>query len=248
VLTDIQGLEDFMGDMDFKVAGTDKGITAIQMDIKIKGIDKPILEGALEKALTARLFILGKMNEVLSEPRAELSEYAPKITQFMIHPDKIREVIGPGGKMINKIIADTGVKIDLEDDGRVYILSADAEASAKARNIIEGIAKDVEVGDVYMGKVTRLMNFGAFVELAPGKEGMCRINNLDNKFVDKVEDVVKEGDEILVKVIEIDKQGRINLSRKAMLPKDENADSSDRPERRDRPDRRDRGRHPRDRR
>ncbi len=246
VLTDIQGLEDFMGDMDFKVAGTEKGITAIQMDIKIKGIDKPVLEGALEKARVARLFILGKMNEVLSEPRPELSVYAPKITQFSIDPEKIREVIGPGGKMINKIIADTGVKIDLEDDGRVYILSADAEASAKARKIIEGIAKDVEVGDVYMGKVTRLMNFGAFVELAPGKEGMCRINNLDNKFVEKVEDVVKEGDEILVKVIEIDKQGRINLSRKAMLPKDKDA-SADAPER-ERPERQDRGRRGRDRR
>jgi len=246
VLTDIQGLEDFMGDMDFKVAGTEKGITAIQMDIKIKGIDKPVLEGALEKARVARLFILGKMNEVLSEPRPELSVYAPKITQFSIDPEKIREVIGPGGKMINKIIADTGVKIDLEDDGRVYILSSDAEASAKARKIIEGIAKDVEVGDVYMGKVTRLMNFGAFVELAPGKEGMCRINNLDNKFVEKVEDVVKEGDEILVKVIEIDKQGRINLSRKAMLPKDKDA-SADAPER-ERPERQDRGRRGRDRR
>lgn len=256
VLTDIQGLEDFMGDMDFKVAGTTKGITAIQMDIKIKGIDRPILERALAQALDARLFILGKMNEVLAEPRKELSVYAPKITQFMIDPDKIREVIGPGGKMINKIIAETGVKIDLEDDGRVYILSADAEASAKARRIIEGIAKDVEVGDVYYGKVTRLMNFGAFVELAPGKEGMCRINNLDHNFVEKVEDVVKEGDEIWVKVIEIDKQGRINLSRKVLLPKPEGADAEraerrerdgrgDRGDRGDRPPRRDHGDRPR---
>lgn len=242
VLTDIQGLEDFMGDMDFKVAGTTKGITAIQMDIKIKGIDKEILEGALAKAHTARMFILGKMNEVLSAPKPELSAYAPKITQFMIDPEKIREVIGPGGKMINKIIAETGVKIDLEDDGRVYILSSDAEASAKARRLIEGIAKDIEVGDVYLGRVTRIMNFGAFVELAPGKEGMCRINNLDNKFVDKVEDVVKEGDEILVKVIEIDKQGRINLSRKILLPKSAEG-SGDRPERSERPERHDRPDH-----
>ena len=218
VLTDIQGLEDFMGDMDFKVAGTTKGITAIQMDIKIKGIDKPILERALAQAHDARLFILDKMNEVLAAPREHLSVYAPKITQFSIDPEKIREVIGSGGKTINKIIADTGVKIDLEDDGRVYILSADEEASKKARTIIEGIARDIQVGDVFYGKVTRLMNFGAFVELVPGKEGMCRIANLDNKFVNKVEDVVKEGDEILVKVIEIDKQGRINLSRKCMLP------------------------------
>lgn len=241
VLTDIQGLEDFMGDMDFKVAGTTKGITAIQMDIKIKGIDKQILEGALAKAHTARLFILGKMNEVLSAPKPELSVYAPKITQFMIDPEKIREVIGPGGKMINKIIAETGVKIDLEDDGRVFILSSDAEASAKARRIIEGIAKDIEVGDVYFGRVTRIMNFGAFVELVPGKEGMCRINNLDNKFVDKVEDVVKEGDEIMVKVIEIDKQGRINLSRKILLPKDKSSEGpGERPERSERPERNDR--------
>ena len=218
VLTDIQGLEDFMGDMDFKVAGTTKGITAIQMDIKIKGIDKPILERALAQAHDARLFILDKMNEVLAAPREHLSVYAPKITQFSIDPEKIREVIGSGGKTINKIIADTGVKIDLEDDGRVYILSADEEASKKARTIIEGIARDIQVGDVFYGKVTRLMNFGAFVELVPGKEGMCRIAHLDNKFVNKVEDVVKEGDEILVKVIEIDKQGRINLSRKCMLP------------------------------
>ena len=219
VLTDIQGLEDFMGDMDFKVAGTKKGITAIQMDIKIKGIDRPILEMALEQAREARFEIIDKMRAVLPEPRKELSQYAPKITQFMIDPDKIREVIGSGGKTINKIIADTGVKIDLEDDGRVCILSSDPEASAKARSIIEGIVKEIEVGEVYLGKVTRIMNIGAFVELLPGKEGMCRIANLDNKYVNKVEDVVQVGDEIMVKVIEIDKQGRINLSRKACLPR-----------------------------
>ncbi len=218
VLTDIQGLEDFIGDMDFKVAGTAEGITAIQMDIKIKGIDKEILERALAQALRGRLFILDKMNEALAAPREELSPYAPKITQFMIDPDKIREVIGAGGKVINKIIEDTGVKIDIEDDGRVAIITADAEASAKAKKIIETIVKDVKVGEVFLGKVTRIMNFGAFVELAPGKEGMCRISNLSNEYVKTVEDVCNVGDDLLVKVIEIDKQGRINLTHKGLIP------------------------------
>ncbi len=222
VLTDIQGLEDFLGDMDFKVAGTAKGITAIQMDIKIKGIDREILERALAQALTGRLHILGKMNEVLSAPREQLSPYAPKIIQFSIDPDKIREVIGAGGKVINKIIEETGVKIDIEDDGRVSILTADQEASDKARTIIENIVKDVKVGDLYLGKVTRIMNFGAFVELAPGKEGMCRISNLSNEYVKKVEDVCDTGDELLVKVIEIDKQGRINLTHKGLIPEKKN--------------------------
>ncbi|HBU11304.1 MAG TPA: polyribonucleotide nucleotidyltransferase [Clostridiales bacterium] len=218
VLTDIQGLEDFIGDMDFKVAGTEKGITAIQMDIKIKGIDREILERALAQALKGRLFILGKMNETLDKPREELSPYAPKIIRFMIDPDKIREVIGTGGKVINKIIEDTGVKIDIEDDGSVSILTPDTEAAAKARKIIETIVKDVKVGELFLGKVTRIMNFGAFVELAPGKEGMCRISNLSNEYVKKVEDVCNIGDEILVKVIEIDKQGRINLTHKGLVP------------------------------
>lgn len=218
VLTDIQGLEDFLGDMDFKVAGTDKGITAIQMDIKIKGIDREVLERALAQAKKGRLFILDKMKEVLPEPRPELSPYAPKIIQFHIDPDKIRDVIGTGGKVINKIIDDTGVKIDIEDDGRVQIVTPDAEAAQKARKIIEGIVKDVQVGDVFLGKVTRIMNFGAFVELAPGKEGMCRIANLSNGYVRSVEDVVSVGDEILVKVIEIDRQGRINLTHKGLIP------------------------------
>ncbi len=218
VLTDIQGLEDFLGDMDFKVAGTDKGITAIQMDIKIKGIDEEILKRALEQALRGRLHILGKMNEVISKPREVMSPYAPKIVQFNIDPDKIREVIGPGGKMINRIIEETGVKIDIEDSGSVSILTSDEEASKKARSIIEGIVKEIKVGEVYLGKVTRIMNFGAFVELVPGKEGMCRISNLANEFVKKVEDVANIGDEILVKVCEIDKQGRINLTRKGLIP------------------------------
>ncbi len=213
VLTDIQGLEDFLGDMDFKVAGSMNGITAIQMDIKIAGIDRNILETALAQALQGRLFILGKMLDCLGEPRAELSQWAPKIVRFTINPEKIREVIGPGGKMINKIIAETGVKIDIEDDGRVFISTPDAEAAAKARKIIEGIAKDIEVGEVYTGKVVRIMNFGAFVELLPGKDGMIHISKLDNKRVEKVEDVVNIGDEIEVKVNEIDAQGRVNLIR-----------------------------------
>ncbi len=221
VLTDIQGLEDFLGDMDFKVAGTEKGITAIQMDIKIKGIDKEILTRALAQANKGRMHILAKMNEVLSAPKPELSPYAPKIIQFTIDPEKIREVIGPGGKMINKIIAETGVKIDIEDDGRVFITTPDSEAAKKAKGIIMAIVSDVEVGNVYLGRVTRIMNFGAFVELAPGKEGMVHISKLSNKHVKQVEDVVKIGDEILVRVHEIDKQGRINLTRKGLLPEDQ---------------------------
>ncbi|NLG57549.1 MAG: polyribonucleotide nucleotidyltransferase [Clostridiales bacterium] len=214
VLTDIQGLEDFLGDMDFKVAGTMNGITAIQMDIKIKGIDKPILKRALEQALKGRLHILGKMLETLEKPREQLNKYAPKIITFMINPDKIREVIGPGGKMINKIIADTGVKIDIEDDGRVAIATPDNEAAAKARRIIEGIAKDVEVGEVYDGKVVRILsNMGAFIELLPGKDGLLHISKLANERVEKVEDVLNIGDAVEVKVAEIDSQGRVNLIR-----------------------------------
>ncbi|MFZ5975559.1 MAG: polyribonucleotide nucleotidyltransferase [Bacillota bacterium] len=222
ILSDIQGVEDFFGDMDFKVAGTAKGITAIQMDIKIHGIDKPIFERALAQANEGRMFILGKMLETIDKPRAELSPYAPKIIQFTINPDKIRDVIGPGGKMINKIIADTGVKIDIEDDGRVFIASSDTEAAERARKTIEGIAKDIEVGEIYTGKVVRIMPFGAFVELLPGKDGMVHISKLANERVEKVEDVVKIGDEVTVKVVEIDKQGRVNLTRKGLLPKDPN--------------------------
>ena len=213
VLTDIQGLEDFLGDMDFKVAGTMNGITAIQMDIKIKGIDEAILRQALSQALDGRLFILGKMLETLPQPRAELSPYAPKIVSFMINPEKIAEVIGPRGKMINKIIEETGVKIDIEDDGSVFIATSDAQAAAKARRLIEDIAKDVEVGEVYTGKVVRMMNFGVFVELLPGKDGMIHISKLAKGRVEKCEDVVKIGDELEVKVVEIDSQGRVNLIR-----------------------------------
>ena len=214
VLTDIQGLEDFLGDMDFKVAGTMNGITAIQMDIKIKGIDRAILSQALRQALEGRLHILGIMLECLPAPRTKMSPYAPKIISFNINPDKIREVIGPGGKMINKIIAETGVKIDIEDDGRVAIATPDEEAAAKARRIIEGIAKDVEVGEVYHGKVVRILStMGAFVELLPGKDGLLHISKLANERVEKVEDVLNIGDEVEVKVSEIDSQGRINLIR-----------------------------------
>lgn len=224
ILTDIQGMEDFLGDMDFKVAGTSEGITAIQMDIKIAGIDRPILERALEQARIGRLFILNKMLDIISEPRKELSPYAPKIITTRIDPDKIRDIIGPGGKTINKIISETGVKIDIEDDGRVFIAATNQAAGDKALNIIESLVKEVKEGEIYLGKVTRLMTFGAFVEILPGKEGLVHISKLDTKRVEKVEDIVAVGDEILVKVTEIDKQGRINLSRRhamAEVAKDE---------------------------
>ena len=220
IMTDIQGLEDFLGDMDFKVAGTRDGITAIQMDIKIKGINEEILTRALAQARRGRLFILDKMMETLSEPRAELSPYAPRIISFNINPDKIRDVIGSGGKTINKIIADTGVKIDIDDDGKVFIASSDAASAAEAKRIIDGIVKDIEVGDVFLGKVVRIEPYGAFVNLTPGKDGLVHISKLDNKRVEKVEDVVQLGDEILVRVLEIDKQGKIKLTRKGLLPED----------------------------
>lgn len=217
ILTDIQGMEDALGDMDFKVAGTATGVTAMQMDIKIAGIDRSILKDALAQANKGRLFIMGKMMEAISTPRTELSPYAPRIITTMIDPDKIREVIGPGGKTIKKIIEDTGVKIDIEDDGRVFIAAVDVEAGRKALTIIENLIKDVEIGKIYIGKVNRITNFGAFVEILPGKEGLVHISHLAEERVGKVEDVVAIGDEILVKVTEIDRQGRINLSRKEAL-------------------------------
>ncbi|MBS7228414.1 MAG: polyribonucleotide nucleotidyltransferase [Eubacteriales bacterium] len=220
VLTDIQGLEDFLGDMDFKVAGTKDGITAIQMDIKIKGINEEILTRALAQAREGRLFILGKMLETLPAPRAELSPYAPRILQFTINPDKIREVIGTGGKTINKIIADTGVKIDIEDDGRVFIASPDQEAAAEAMRMIEAIVKDIEIGDVYLGKVVSILPIGAQVEIKPGKKGLVHISKLSNKRVERVEDVVSLGDEILVRVIDIKPDGKIDLTHKGLLPDD----------------------------
>ncbi|HHW11739.1 MAG TPA: polyribonucleotide nucleotidyltransferase [Firmicutes bacterium] len=217
ILTDIQGLEDHLGDMDFKVAGTKDGVTAIQMDIKIAGITREILQQALEQARKGRLFILDKMLAVIEKPRPDLSPYAPRMITFEIDPDKIRDVIGPGGKTIRKIIEETGVDIDIEDDGRVFITSVDSAAGEKAKAIIDRLTSDVEVGKTYLGKVVRLMNFGAFVEILPGKEGLVHISQLAKERVAKVEDVVQVGDEILVKVTEIDKLGRINLSRKALL-------------------------------
>ena len=217
ILTDIQGMEDALGDMDFKVAGTEKGVTAMQMDMKIGGITKEIFEDALEQARRGRMHILGKMMEAIQEPRTELSPYAPRIITMEIHPDKIRDVIGPGGKIIKKIIEETGVKIDIEDDGKVFIAAVDVQAGQKAVRIIENLVREVEVGGIYQGKVTRLMNFGAFVEILPGKEGLVHISQLARERVAKVEDVVAVGDEISVKVTEIDRQGRINLSRKELL-------------------------------
>ncbi|MEG0845638.1 MAG: polyribonucleotide nucleotidyltransferase [Niameybacter sp.] len=220
MLTDIQGLEDFFGDMDFKVGGTHKGITAIQMDMKIQGLTPEIIRQAFEQTKKARLYILDEiMAPAIVAPREELSPYAPQIIQITINPEKISEVIGPKGKMINKIIDETGVKIDIEDDGRVFICGTDPDKTARAIEIIQGIAKDIEVGEVYNAKVVRLMNFGAFVEMLPGKEGLVHISQLAHERVEKVEDVVAVGDMIQVKVMEIDKQGRVNLSRKVLLEK-----------------------------
>ncbi len=228
ILTDIQGMEDFLGDMDFKVAGTEKGITAIQMDIKIAGIDREILKNALEKARKGRLFILDKMNEVISEPRKELSPYAPRILTMNVNPDKIRDIIGPGGKIINKIIDETKVKIDIEDDGKIVIAADNIEFGRKAMSMIEKIVEEIEVGKIYLGKVTRIMPFGAFVEVLNGKEGLVHISNIARERINKVEDVLSIGDEILVKVTEIDSQGRVNLSRKDALPKEEKSESEQR--------------------
>ena len=218
ILTDIQGLEDALGEMDFKVAGTVDGITAIQMDIKVAGITIDIMREAMVEAKKSRLFIIDKLKETIAEPRTELSKYAPRMIVLTISPDKIKDVIGPGGKVINKIIADTGVKIDIENDGRVFIASPDGEGAEKAKRMVEALTKDVTVGETYLGTVTRLMNFGAFVAVMPGKEGLVHISQLAPGRVEKVEDVVKVGDEIMVKVVEIDSQGRMNLSRKAVLP------------------------------
>lgn len=217
ILSDIQGMEDHLGDMDFKVAGTAEGITALQMDIKIDGIDRSILQQSLQQAKEGRLHILGKMVSRISEPKKTLSEYAPKILTMNINPDKIRDVIGAGGKIINKIIEETGVKIDIEQDGRVFIASSNQEMNEKARSIIEGIVREVIVGETYLGTVKRVEKFGAFVEILPGKEGLVHISQISTERVAKVEDVVNIGDQITVKVTEIDQQGRVNLSRKATL-------------------------------
>ena len=217
ILTDIQGLEDANGDMDFKVAGTSKGITAIQMDIKVDGLTKDILQAALAQAKKGRAFILGKMLECISEPRKQLKKYAPKITTIKVNPEKIKDIIGPGGKVIKKIVEDTGAQIDINDDGTVYIAAADSASADAAIKTIQDITAEPEVGKVYTGKVTRIMNFGAFVEFMPGREGLVHISQLAKERVEKVEDVVSVGDEIVVKLVEIDSKGRLNLSRKACL-------------------------------
>ncbi len=218
ILTDIQGLEDALGEMDFKVAGTTKGITAVQMDIKVTGITIDIMREAMEEARKSRLFIIGKLKETIAQPRTELSKYAPRMIVIQIPVDKIKDVIGPGGKMINKIIDESGVeKIDIDDDGKVYITSLDGESGEKAKATIVALTKPILVGETYTGKVTRVIAIGAFVQIAPGKEGLVHISQLAPTRTEKVEDVVNVGDEITVKVMEIDGQGRINLSRKAVL-------------------------------
>ncbi|MFH1287705.1 MAG: polyribonucleotide nucleotidyltransferase [bacterium] len=217
VLSDILGQEDHLGDMDFKVAGTRKGITALQMDIKIDGLDENIMKNALSQAKEGRLFILGKMEEVISIPRLDISNYAPRIVIMQIDPAKIKDVIGPGGKIIRGIIEQTGVEINIKDSGQVYIASVSVESAKMAQDMVEYLTRDVTVGEIYNGKVMRIVNFGAFVEILPGKEGLVHVSQLADYHVKSVEDVVKEGEEILVKVIEIDSQGRINLSRKDAL-------------------------------
>ena len=221
-MVDIQGLEDFFGDMDFKVAGTKDGITAIQVDIKIDGLKPEIIREALEKTREARIKILDEcMLPCISEPREELSKYAPKIISTVIDPEKIREVIGSGGKVIQKIVAETGVKIDIEEDGTVFFATSDSEAAQRALKIVRGIAGDIEIGDVFSATVTKIMDFGAFVEYLPGKEGLVHISKLDTKRVEKVSDVVSVGDQINVKLVEIDRMGRYNFSRKDTMIPDE---------------------------
>ena len=227
ILTDIQGLEDHLGDMDFKVAGTREGICALQMDIKIKGITKQILEEALEQAKVARMEILDVMESKIAEPRKEVSEYAPKMVTFMINPNRIKEVIGKGGEMITKIILEASnvqsvsdinaVKVDLEDDGRVIIYHTNKDIIEKTMTMIKNIVKEVEEGKIYTGKVVKVEDFGCFVELWPGCEGLVHISQLAKERVEKTEDVVKVGDDIVVKALGYDKKGRLNLSRKEAM-------------------------------
>ncbi len=217
ILSDILGDEDHLGDMDFKVTGTQDGVTALQMDIKIAGITREILQKALEQAKKGRLFILDKMNQVLSAPRPELSKYAPRVITMQINPEKIRDVIGPGGKMVRSIISETNTKIDIEDNGKITIMSPDLEGCKKAMDMIKKVAAEAEVGEIYLARITRITDYGAFAEILPHTEGLIHISQLENRRVRKVSDVVKEGDRVLVKVIDIDKDGRIRLSRKAAL-------------------------------
>ncbi|MGG0670744.1 polyribonucleotide nucleotidyltransferase [Sporosarcina koreensis] len=223
VLSDIQGMEDHLGDMDFKVAGTEKGITALQMDIKIEGLSRQILEESLTQAKIGRMHILDHMMSTISTPREELSQYAPKIIMIRINPDKIRDVIGPGGKVINKIIEETSVKIDTEQDGTIYISSPNSDMNEKAKAMIENIVREAKVGEYYLGKVKRIEKFGAFLEIFPGKDGLLHISEIQEERTKAVEDVLKMGDELLVKVIEIDNQGRVNLSRKVVLKEEKEA-------------------------
>jgi polyribonucleotide nucleotidyltransferase len=222
ILSDILGDEDHLGDMDFKVTGSERGITAFQMDVKISGVNREILKKALDQAKAGRLHILEKMKEAIVEPRSELSPYAPRVVTIQINPDKIREVIGPGGKVIRAIVAETGAKIDIDDSGRVVVMSPDAEACDKAIAKIRNITAEPEIGQLYMARVVRVTDFGAFAEILPNTEGLIHISQLENRRVRKVTDVVNEGDEVLVKVIDIDKDGRIRLSRKAALPPEQN--------------------------
>ncbi len=223
ILSDIQGLEDFMGDMDFKVAGTKDGITAIQMDIKIDGLSREILENALEQARVGRLHILDEMDKEITEGRNEMSEFAPRVFSIQINPDKIRDVIGPGGKIITKITTECNVKMEITDEGLVLITAVDGKGGEEAKKRVEQIVKEIEAGEVYTGKIVRIMNFGAFVELIPGKDGMCHISQLALERIEKIEDHFKVGDMITVKVTEIDKQGRVNLSRKVLLKEQQKA-------------------------
>lgn len=227
ILSDIQAVEDFMGDMDFKAAGTKDGMTAIQMDIKIDGLSRELLEKALEQARKGRLFILNEMDKEITEARDDMSPYAPRVFSMQIHPDKIRDVIGPGGKVITKITTECDVKIEITDEGLVLITAVDGKGGEEAKKRIEAIVKEIEVGEVYTGKIVRIMKFGAFVELLPGKDGMCHISQLDTKRVEKIEDHFKIGDQITVKVTEIDKQGRVNLSRKVLLKEAEEKNSDE---------------------
>jgi polyribonucleotide nucleotidyltransferase len=217
VLSDILGLEDHLGDMDFKVAGTANGITGFQLDVKIGGVGAEILSGALEQARQGRLFILERMADALAAPRPQLSTHAPRIITMRISPDKIREVIGPGGKVIRGIIEKTGVNIDIEDDGRINIASADEKAAQAAIAIIKGITAEAEIGKIYQGKVKKITDFGAFVEIFPGTDGLVHISQLAEHRVKSVSEVLKEGEEVLVKVLEIDKQGRVKLSRREAM-------------------------------
>ena len=225
VLSDIQGIEDFLGDMDFKVAGTAEGITALQMDIKIKGLSREILEKALAQSIKGYMFIMDKMSEAISVPRPELSDFAPRIFTMQISTDKIRDVIGPGGKVINRIIEETGAEINIENDGRIFIVAVDVNAAQKAREIIENLTADVEPGRLYMAKITRVEKYGAFAEVLPGKEGLIHISHLDRTRVNRTEDIVNLGDQVMVKVLDIDEKGRINLSRKDALPPGDASDN-----------------------